>query len=101
MATPSVQRSAESMPTSVTRHLPLADPLSLFTRAMSKMRTIWLRLTFPFAHFGKGVSIHYSCEIPRHMAPSISFCSRVSVIGSGSRKAMSLPPRITNWSMAY
>lgn len=55
------------------RPRPAADPLSLVTRGLTKLRTLWFGLTFPFAKFGNRVSIHYSCEIPRQMSPSIAF----------------------------
>jgi acetyltransferase-like isoleucine patch superfamily enzyme len=50
-----------------------ADPLVFFSLAAIKLHTIWLQRTYPFAAFGRGVSIHYSCEIHR------STSSRVEV----------------------
>lgn len=47
------------------------DPLTLFTRLTTKIRTEWMRLTYPFAGFGRGVSIHYSCDIGRASAGHI------------------------------
>jgi acetyltransferase-like isoleucine patch superfamily enzyme len=41
------------------------DPLTLFSRAATKLHTAWPRSTYPFAGFGRGVSIHYSCDIGR------------------------------------
>jgi abequosyltransferase len=41
------------------------DPLSLISDLRTKANTIWMRLTYPFAEFGRGVSIHHSCEIRR------------------------------------
>jgi acetyltransferase-like isoleucine patch superfamily enzyme len=82
MATPRVETSVPGRAVPVSARVPRADPFSLFTRGLSKVRTLWLRLTFPFLRFGKGVSIHYSCEIPRQMAPSISFEDNV-FLGQG------------------
>ena len=45
--------------------VPYEDPMLLFSDVLTKVRTLWMRLTYPFAHFGRGVSIHYSCEIFR------------------------------------
>ena len=39
------------------------DPLLLFTDFLTKARTEWMRLTYPFAGFGRRVSIHYSCDV--------------------------------------
>src|SRR5271157_3783298 len=41
------------------------DPLLLFTSFLTKARTEWMRLAYPFAGFGRQVSIHYSCDIRR------------------------------------
>lgn len=49
------------------------DPLSYFSRAASKLHSQWLRMTYPFHKFGKGISIHTSCEIARGNASHIAF----------------------------
>jgi acetyltransferase-like isoleucine patch superfamily enzyme len=49
------------------------DPISYFSRAASKLHTEWLRMTYPFYEFGKGISIHPSCEIARGDAARIAF----------------------------
>lgn len=41
------------------------DPLSFVPRIATKLRTVWLRRSYPFAGFGRRVSIHYSCDIGR------------------------------------
>jgi abequosyltransferase len=48
------------------------DPVFLLSRFLSKFSTNWLRWSYPFHSVGKGVSIHYSCEIKRSTAGSIS-----------------------------
>jgi acetyltransferase-like isoleucine patch superfamily enzyme len=48
------------------------DPLNLFPRLATKLKTVWLGGTYPFAGFGRGVSIHYSCQIGRAGSPYIS-----------------------------
>jgi acetyltransferase-like isoleucine patch superfamily enzyme len=41
------------------------------SRIATKLNSIWLRRTYPFAEFGRGVSVHYSCEIGRSQSPEI------------------------------
>jgi acetyltransferase-like isoleucine patch superfamily enzyme len=48
------------------------DPLSLVSRVATKLNSIWLRRTYPFATFGRNVSIHYSCDIQRSISEQIS-----------------------------
>jgi acetyltransferase-like isoleucine patch superfamily enzyme len=38
---------------------------------------LWLKSTYPFASMGRGASVHYSCEIKRSTAHSISIGDRV------------------------
>jgi acetyltransferase-like isoleucine patch superfamily enzyme len=49
------------------------DPLSLIPRGMTWLHTRWLQNTYPFAAFGRGVSIHYTCDILRSVAGWIQF----------------------------
>jgi acetyltransferase-like isoleucine patch superfamily enzyme len=37
----------------------------MLSRIATKLNTLWLRETYPFASFGKAVSIHYSCDVLR------------------------------------
>jgi acetyltransferase-like isoleucine patch superfamily enzyme len=43
----------------------IADPLTLFPRALTKLRTAWMKRTYLFQELGQGVSIHYSCDVGR------------------------------------
>jgi carbonic anhydrase/acetyltransferase-like protein (isoleucine patch superfamily) len=54
------------------RQVSLEDPLSWFSRAAGKLRTLWLAQTYPFASFGKGAWVHYSAHVARSAAPYIS-----------------------------
>jgi abequosyltransferase len=47
---------------------PHEDPLSLIGRILTKANTTWMRWTYPFAGFGHGSSIHYSCELRRSIS---------------------------------
>jgi acetyltransferase-like isoleucine patch superfamily enzyme len=51
---------------------PIEDPLQVLPRALVRLHTEWLKRTYPFSSFGKRNSIHYSCEIGRHLAQFIS-----------------------------
>jgi len=55
------------------------DPLSRFSAILTKLRTIWIGLTYPFAGFGRKVSIHYSCDIRRSASNRIRIGDSVYV----------------------
>jgi len=50
----------------------IEDPLSLFSRLSSKLYTLWIAYTYPFAAIGKNVSVHRSCDLSRSRARFIS-----------------------------
>jgi acetyltransferase-like isoleucine patch superfamily enzyme len=58
---------------------PGEDPLYIFSRIATKFKTVWLRATYPFAAFGRGVSIHYSCDIRRPISRFVSLGDDVYV----------------------
>ena len=39
------------------------DPLWLIPRVLTKLYTVWVRTTYPFASLGQKVSIHYTCDL--------------------------------------
>jgi len=43
----------------------------LVSAILTKARSTWMRMTYPFQGFGRGVSIHYSCELRRSVAHRI------------------------------
>jgi len=49
------------------------DPLSIVPRGLTWLHTRWLQYTYPFAGFGRRVSIHYTCDILRSVAGYIQF----------------------------
>jgi acetyltransferase-like isoleucine patch superfamily enzyme len=55
------------------------DPIWWFGAALTKIRTAWMGLTYPFAKFGKGVSIHYTCDIRRSAASRIEIGDSVYI----------------------
>jgi acetyltransferase-like isoleucine patch superfamily enzyme len=44
------------------------DPLTLFSRAGTKLHSLWLRAMYPFAAAGKKLSIHFTCRLSRKAA---------------------------------
>lgn len=55
------------------------DPVKLLSRASRKLHTEWLRMTYPFASMGVGVSIHPTCTIDRMHAHRIKLGNNVMV----------------------
>ena len=55
------------------------DPVTYFSRAAARLHTEWLRLSYPFPEFGRGVSIDPSCEIARADAARIALGDDVYV----------------------
>jgi acetyltransferase-like isoleucine patch superfamily enzyme len=58
---------------------PFADPLDLLPRGLTKMYSIWVSLTYPFASIGRNVSFHFTSKVSRQRAPRISLGNSVSV----------------------
>src|SRR4051812_42510586 len=56
---------------------PAHDPFSIFPRIAGRLRTAWLKATYPFQQFGTGVSIHHSCVMSRPGARSIRIGNEV------------------------
>lgn len=80
------------------RGTPGADPLSVFSRLATKLNTLWLRITYPFADFGPAASVHYSCDVYRPTSRFITIGAEVYIaqdvwlnVTPGSEK---LEPRI-------
>jgi acetyltransferase-like isoleucine patch superfamily enzyme len=57
--------------------LPADDPLGLIQRIRTRLNTEWLRRVYPFAVFGRGVSVAWSCDIYRKASPLIEIEDRV------------------------
>jgi acetyltransferase-like isoleucine patch superfamily enzyme len=47
------------------------DPLCIVDIIRTKANTVWMQWTYPFAGFGRSVSIHHSCDIYRSAANRI------------------------------
>ena len=59
------------------------DPLTLIVRAATKLHSLWLRYTYPFAYTGRNLSIHFSCTLHRPSASQIRLGDSV-IIGRDS-----------------
>lgn len=59
--------------------VPFQDPLEFFPRALTKLYSLWVRLVYPFASIGHGVSFHYTSQVYRPRALRISLGNSVSL----------------------
>jgi len=58
---------------------PAEDLLDLFSRTATKIHSLWLRSTYPFAMVGRGVSVHHTCDIKRSASRDISIGDEVLI----------------------
>jgi acetyltransferase-like isoleucine patch superfamily enzyme len=57
----------------------IEDPLSLFSRALTKLYSLWVSATYPFQSTGSNLSIHYTTLLNRRMAPAIKLGNSVMI----------------------
>jgi acetyltransferase-like isoleucine patch superfamily enzyme len=55
----------------------MEDSLGLLPWGLSKLYTLWLKATYPFAAVGRGLCAHYTLLLNRSMAPRIKLGSSV------------------------
>jgi len=55
------------------------DPLNLFCNAFTKLYSLWLSATYPFASTGSNLSIHPTIVLSRRAAPGITIGSFVII----------------------
>lgn len=65
------------------KEFPSEDPVKLLGRILTKVSTVWMQLTYPFAGFGKNVSIHHSCDLVRPISDRMQIGNDV-YIGPGA-----------------
>ena len=70
------------------------DPLRLFPRVLTKLHSLWLSWTYPFASVGHKFSVHYSCDIRRAVAGYIKIGNDV-LVGRNGRVDV---PQVPNYS---
>jgi acetyltransferase-like isoleucine patch superfamily enzyme len=58
---------------------PMEDPLGLLPRALSKLYSLWVSLTYPFASVGRNLSVHYTCNWRRSRAHRIKLGNSVQI----------------------
>jgi len=58
---------------------PCEDPLRFFPRAMTRLFSLWVSATYPFASKGGNLSIHYTTLLNRRMAPAIKLGNSVMI----------------------
>ena len=58
---------------------PMEDPLRLLPRIITKLYSIWVSLTYPFASRARNLSIHYTCDLSRLKAHRIKLGSSVRI----------------------
>ena len=55
------------------------DPLQLLPRLLTKLFSIWVSLTYPFASKGRNLSFHFTSDLARERAARISLGNSVSL----------------------
>jgi len=55
------------------------DPLELLPRGLTRLYSVWVSLTYPFASIGRNVSFHYTSQLDRQRAVRISIGNSVSL----------------------
>jgi acetyltransferase-like isoleucine patch superfamily enzyme len=55
------------------------DPLRVFPRIMTKLFSLWVSATYPFASVGRDLSIHHTTILNRQMAPAIRLGNSVMI----------------------
>ena len=55
------------------------DPLQFIPRAITKLNSLWLRYTYPFASIGKKLSAHYTAYVDREIAHRVKLGNSVTL----------------------
>ncbi|HEY6377518.1 MAG TPA: hypothetical protein VIX90_18500 [Edaphobacter sp.] len=58
---------------------PMEDPLSLIPRVTTKLFSLWIKATYPFAAAGHDLSVHPTCLVSRCIAPRIHLGNSVVI----------------------
>jgi acetyltransferase-like isoleucine patch superfamily enzyme len=61
------------------RRPPFGDPLELLPKGLTKLYSIWVGLTYPFASKGRNLSFHFTSRLDRQRAVRISLGNSVSL----------------------
>jgi acetyltransferase-like isoleucine patch superfamily enzyme len=63
----------------LSNYLPSNDPLRLLSSCFTKLYSLWVSLTYPFASKGSNLSIHYTCKLSRLNAHRIKLGDSVQL----------------------
>jgi acetyltransferase-like isoleucine patch superfamily enzyme len=55
------------------------DPLNHFSRVVTKLYSLWVSTTYPFASKGSNLLMHYTCVLSRRVAPAIKIGTSVII----------------------
>lgn len=58
---------------------PAEDPLQLLPKTLTKLNSLWLSKSYPFASIGRNVSFHYTSKVHRPRASRVSLGNSVSL----------------------
>lgn len=58
---------------------PIQDPLWLLPKALTKMYSLWVTLTHPFASLGRNLSVHQTCDWRKSRAHRIKLGNSVQI----------------------
>jgi len=61
------------------RASPVEDPLRLFPRVLTKLYSLWVNLTYPFASLGRNLSVHHTCDWRRSQVHRIKLGNSVQI----------------------
>jgi acetyltransferase-like isoleucine patch superfamily enzyme len=62
------------------KNRPIEDPLEFFPKAITRVYSNWVSLTYPFASIGRGVLFHFTSKVSRQRAPRISLGNSVRLL---------------------
>jgi acetyltransferase-like isoleucine patch superfamily enzyme len=68
-----------NMQNSPNKQGPFEDPLNLFFQAFTKLYSLWVSATYPFASNGHNLSIHPTALLTRRVAPGIKLGNSVII----------------------
>jgi len=57
----------------------MEDPLSLISRATTKLFSLWIKATYPFGAAGDDLAVHPTCLLSRRIAPRIHLGNSVVI----------------------
>jgi acetyltransferase-like isoleucine patch superfamily enzyme len=62
-----------------TNPVPSEDPLRLISRSLTKLYSLWVNLTYPFAGKGHNLSIHQTCDLRKSRSHRIKLGNSVQI----------------------